>query len=104
MEDENFVPAYVYDYGHSYYVHPYRSAACPTWLAKNHAGTPYLDGGNDDHSVFATESPGTEGYEGNQSSKQTESALLTTEQPTYSYLVKINPTDEKTKGNRARTV
>ena len=61
MEDENFVPAYACNYG---YPHPYRSAACPTLLAKNHTGKLSLDGGNPngDHGVFAAqESPGTEG-------------------------------------------
>jgi len=91
MEDENFVPAYAYDYGCPYYAHPYQSAACLTWFAKNHTGKPYLDGGNGDHGVFATESPGTEGCKGNQSRKQTESTLSTTEAPTYSYLLKIIP-------------
>ena len=95
MEDENFVQAYAYDYGYPYYAHPYQSAACPTWLAKNHARTLYLDGENGDHGVFATESPWTEGCEGNQSSKQTESAFLSTEAPTYSYLVKIIPPTNK---------
>ena len=82
--------------GYPYYAHPYWTAAWPTWLTKNRAGRPYLDGGNGDHGVFATEeSPGTEGSEGNQSSKHTESALSTTEAPTYSYLVKIIPPTNK---------